>query len=60
MEIKFDVAELCKILDISKEGFCLYETKKWLEVDGFKPTEVVQRLCGYEEVGHTGRPTFML
>ena len=41
LEIKFDVGDLCKILDILNKGLCLYESKKWLKVDGFKPIEVV-------------------
>ena len=49
VEIMFDVTELCKILDIPNEGFYLYESKKWPRVKGFKPTEVVHRLCGYEK-----------
>ena len=54
VQIKFDVAKLCKILDILNEGAYLYESKKWPRVDGFKPTEAVQRLCGYQKAG---RPT---
>ena len=54
VEIKFDVADLCKILDISNEGLCLYESKKWPKVDGFKLIKVVQRLYGYEKAS---RPT---
>ena len=41
IQIKFDVVELCTILDIPNEGACLYESKKWPRVDGFKPIEVV-------------------
>ena len=41
VEIKFDVVELYKILDISNEGLCLYKSNKWPKVDGFKPVEVV-------------------
>ena len=37
IKFKFDVGDLCKILDISNEGLCLYESKKWSKVDGFKP-----------------------
>ena len=47
VQINFDVAELCQILDILNEGACLYEAKKWPRVDGFKPTEAIHRLCGY-------------
>ena len=54
VEINFDVAKLCKILDILNEGACLYESKKWPRVDGFKHEEVLQRLCTYYKVG---RPT---
>ena len=50
VQIKFDVAELCKILDIPNEGSCLYEPKKRPRVDGFKPAKVVYRLCGYKKV----------
>lgn len=46
-EIKFDVEELCGILEILKDELCLYESKKWPKVDGFKPVGVVQRLCEY-------------
>ena len=49
IEIMFDVTKLCKILDISNEGFCLSESKKWPRVKGFKLIEVVHRLCGYEK-----------
>ena len=49
IEIMFDVTELYKILDIPNEGFCLYESKKWPMVEGFKLIEVVHRLCGYEK-----------
>ena len=52
--INFDVAELCKILDIPNEGVCLYEGKKWPRVKGFKVAEAMQRLCGYPKFG---RPT---
>ena len=48
-EINFDVAELCQILDIPNEGACLYGSKKWSRVDGFKPAEALQRLCGYQK-----------
>ena len=54
VEIMFDVVELCRILNILNEGFCLYESKKWTKVEGFKLVEVVHMLCGYEKVG---RPT---
>ena len=47
VRIVFDVAELCKILEIPNEGVCLYEAKKWPRVEGFKPAEAIQRLCGY-------------
>ena len=56
IEIKFDVDDLCKILDILNEGLCLYESKKWLKVDGFKPVEVIQRLCGYNKAIMTNIP----
>lgn len=46
-EIKFDVEELCGILEILKDELCLYESKKGPKVDGFKPVGVVQRLCEY-------------
>ena len=36
---------------------CLYESKKWLKVDGFKPIEVVQRLCSYNKAIMTNKPT---
>ena len=39
--INFDVAELCKILDIPNEGVCLYEGKKWPRVKGFKVAEAM-------------------
>ena len=52
--INFDVAELCKILEIPNEGVCLYEGKKWPRVEGFKAAEAMQRLCGYPK---SGRPT---
>ncbi|WJZ87432.1 hypothetical protein VitviT2T_006811 [Vitis vinifera] len=54
VQINFDVAELCKILDIPNEGVCLYEAKKWPRVEGFKAAEAIQRLCGYPK---SGRPT---
>ncbi|KAJ9702884.1 hypothetical protein PVL29_004568 [Vitis rotundifolia] len=54
VHINFDVAKLCHILDIPNEGVCLYETKKWPRVEGFKPAEAIQRLCGYPK---SGRPT---
>lgn len=41
IEIKFDVGQLYKLLDILNDGLCLYELKKWPKVDGFKPTKVV-------------------
>ena len=41
VQIKFDVAKLCKILDILNEGACLYEPKKRPRVDGFKPAKAV-------------------
>ena len=47
IQINFDVTELCQILDIPNEGPCLYESKKWPRVDGFKPAEAILRLCGY-------------
>ena len=47
VQINFDVAELCQILDIPNEGACLNESKKWPRVDGFKPAEAIHRLCGY-------------
>ena len=56
IKFKFDVGDFCKILDILNEGLCLYEPKKWSKVDGFKPTEVVQRLCRYNKAIKTGRP----
>ena len=42
VKIKFDVVELCQILDIPNEGVFLYESKKWPRVDGFKPTKSLQ------------------
>ena len=54
IQINFDVAELCQILDIPNERVCLYEAKKWPEVEGFKAAEAIQRLCGYLK---SGRPT---
>ena len=54
VEIMFDVVELCRILNIPNEGFCLYKSKKCPKVEGFKLVEVVHMLCGYEKVG---RPT---
>ena len=39
--INFDVAELCKILDIPNEGICLYEGKKWPRVEGFKAAKAM-------------------
>ena len=57
LEIKFDVGDICKILDIPNKGLCLYESKKWLKVDGFKPIEVVQRLCSYNKAIMTNKPT---
>ena len=41
IELKFNVGELWKILDIMNKHLCLYESKKRLKVDGFKPIEVV-------------------
>ena len=54
VQIVFDVAELCQILEIPNEGVCLYEAKKWPRVEGFKPAEALQRLCGYPRAN---RPT---
>ncbi|KAJ9672799.1 hypothetical protein PVL29_026148 [Vitis rotundifolia] len=54
VQIVFDVAELCQILEIPNEGVCLYEAKKWPRVEGFKPAEAIHRLCGYPR---TSRPT---
>ena len=54
VQIVFDVAELCRILEIPNEGFCLYEAKKWPRVEGFKPAEAIQRLYGYPR---SSRPT---
>ncbi|KAJ9693409.1 hypothetical protein PVL29_012259 [Vitis rotundifolia] len=42
------------ILEIPNEGVCLYEAKKWPRVEGFKPAEAIQRLCGYLR---SSRPT---
>ncbi|RVX16827.1 Lysine histidine transporter 2 [Vitis vinifera] len=53
-KIVFDVAALCRILEIPNEGVCLYEAKKWPRVEGFKPAEALQRLCGYPRAD---RPT---
>ena len=41
IELKFNVGELWKILDIMNKHLYLYESKKRLKVDGFKPIEVV-------------------
>ncbi|WJZ84204.1 hypothetical protein VitviT2T_003819 [Vitis vinifera] len=54
VQIVFDVAALCRILEIPNEGVCLYEAKKWPRVEGFKPAEALQRLCGYPR---SDRPT---
>ena len=43
------MAKLCNILDIPNERVCLYELKKCPRVDGFKPAEALQRLCGYQK-----------
>ena len=51
VQINFDVAQLCQILDIPNEGACLYEAKKWPRVEGFKLVEAIQRLCGYQKSG---------
>ena len=47
VQINFDVAQLCQILDIPNERACLYEAKKWPRVEGFKLAEAIQWLCGY-------------
>ena len=54
VQINFDVAKLCQILDIPNERVCLYEAKKCPRVEGFKAAEAIQRLCGYLK---SGRPT---
>ncbi|WKA05351.1 hypothetical protein VitviT2T_023324 [Vitis vinifera] len=54
VQIVFYVAGLCQILEIPNEGVCLYEAKKWPRVEGFKPAEAIQRLCGYPR---SSRPT---
>ena len=46
-EIRFDIEDLCAILEIPNDGLCVLKSKHWLKVEGFKPAEVVQRLCGY-------------
>ena len=48
------MVELCNIVDIPNEGVCLYESKKWPRVYGFKPPEAIQRLCDYQK---SDRPT---
>ena len=54
VQIVFNVAKLCQILEIPNEGVCLYEAKKWPRVEGFKPAEAIQRLCSYPR---SSRPT---
>ena len=51
VQINFDVAQLCLILDIPNERACLYEAKKWPRVEGFKLAEAIQWLCGYQKAG---------
>ena len=41
VEIKFDVDQLCEILDIENVRMKIYESKSWLKVIGFSPVEAV-------------------
>ncbi|WKA01366.1 hypothetical protein VitviT2T_019649 [Vitis vinifera] len=54
VQIVFYVAALYRILEIPNERVCLYEAKKLPRVEGFKPAEALQRLCGYPR---SDRPT---
>lgn len=49
VEIRFDVKDLCAILEIPNDGLCIFESKHWPKVKGFNPIEVDQRLCVYSK-----------
>ena len=57
IEILLSPESICRILDIPLVGLRVYEAKTWPTMPGFKPREVVQRLCGLVDPQGMGKPS---
>ena len=49
VEIQLDPKSICHIFDIASVGLRVYESKAKPIVSGFKPREVIQRMCELED-----------
>ena len=50
VEIKLDANSSFRILGVPTVGLRIYESKVWPTILGFKPREVIQRICGLSDV----------
>ncbi|RVW58688.1 hypothetical protein CK203_113182 [Vitis vinifera] len=56
VEIQLDPESIFCILDIALVGLKVYESKVWPIMPGFKPKEVIQRMCGLADAQRMGKP----
>ena len=57
VEVQLDPESICHILDIALIGLRVYESKVWPTVWGFKPREVIQRMCELADAQGMGKPS---
>ena len=56
VEIQLDSESICHIFNISSIGLRMCESKAWPIALGFKPREVIQRMCGLADAQGMGKP----
>ena len=56
VEIQLDPESIFCILDIALVGLKVHESKVWPIMPGFKPKEVIQRMCGLTDAQRMGKP----
>ena len=56
VEIKLDANSSFRILGVPTVGLRIYESKVWPTILGFKPREVIQRICGLSDAYGMGKP----